>query len=80
METKSKRLYIRLTEKEKRWLQNIANDKGVTISEILRDYNHEKEYTPVLLSVIKELRYLNNNINQATVILHEVSNGRKYPA
>ena len=87
MKTKSAQLHFRLTDEEVNEIRQLAKQRGISITELilssvrnapLKDYSHEKEFLPHLLQLIMELRYLNNNINQATIVLHQVNNGHKY--
>jgi mobilization protein NikA len=87
MASKIRQMNFRATEEEMTAIKLLAKQRKISVSELillsiknvpLKDYSHEKEFLPHLLQLIKELRYLNNNINQATIVLHQVNNGHKY--
>jgi hypothetical protein len=88
METKNKQLHIRITEKHKNELEKLSKERNVSITELilsglkgleLRDYTHEKEFLTHLLGLTKELHHIGNNINQATIAIHQVNNGGRMP-
>jgi hypothetical protein len=80
-EPKTKRLYIRVSEDKKKELKRAANRCGLTISELImnrienlpvKDYQKENEFLMKLNELTQALGYIGNNINQATVAIHQI--------
>jgi hypothetical protein len=78
---KTKRLYIRISEDDKNYFESLAKRRCITITELflsaaknvtVKDYRQEEERSRILQTLSKEINCVGHNINQATIVLHQL--------
>lgn len=74
MEKKTERIYIRLTEKEKREIKKKADNLGIKTSEYLREISTKKEVIFIDNSVLNQIRKIGLNVNQIIRLSHTYKN------
>lgn len=72
MENKSEIIKIRVTADEKKAITDKAKNAGMTMSKYIRTSAMGKKVADYsnLLSLVREINYIGNNINQATKIMN----------
>ena len=83
---KSGRLEIRITEANKKHLEERANSFGITMAEIITgfidgspvvDKKTKNEKFQAIHTLCKEINYIGKNINQITIAIRQINSGKK---
>ena len=79
--------YFRCSPAEKRRYQQMAKEKGIDLTKLIKlrldgdqpikDYTLEKQFFGQLHELTKEMGHIGNNINQVTMVLHQINNSQK---
>lgn len=71
---KNARVEIRMTQTERTKLKNLADDNGMTVSELIRNFINNGTVNPrptvEFREFTRELRRIGNNLNQLSALAH----------
>ena len=82
-------LIVRMNARNKADLKALAKKRGITISRLVLsclanksvpDFNSRLKLLQSTGALVKEMNAIGNNINQATIALHQIKHGRKIAA
>lgn len=82
-------LIVRMKRKEKADLKSLAKQRGITLSTLVLaclanksvpDFSSRLKLLDGIGGLVKEMNAIGNNINQATIAIHQIKHGRKIVA
>jgi hypothetical protein len=82
-------LVVRMKNTDKAELQSLAKQRGITISKLVLsclanksvpDFSSRIKLLEGIGGLVKEINAIGNNINQATIAIHQIKHGRKNEA
>ena len=84
-QNKTCQIHVRVTEEEKAQLKKTATKAGLTITELIsarlkdmpvKNYEKETEFLLKANELTQELGHIGNNINQATIAIHQMKSAQ----